>query len=48
MDELEYARLDPRVGGSASSRLFLHILAQISSDPLKLSQVRTWGTRVES
>lgn len=38
MDELEYALLDSRVGGSASSRLFLHMLTEFKSDPLKLSQ----------
>ena len=40
MDELEYALLDPRVGESASSRLFLHCLSPVSTDPETLSQVR--------
>jgi hypothetical protein len=37
MDELDYALLDQRVGGSASSRLFLNLLVPINSDPKTLA-----------
>ena len=38
MDELDYALLDNRVGGSASSRLFLNLLVPVTTDPKTLAQ----------
>lgn len=39
LDELDYALLDARVGGSVSSRLFLNLLVPVGGDPKQIAAV---------